>query len=75
MWLTYRMSYLKNPTLVSWEGLQAQFGADYARPRDFRCKAPGQLSNVLRVYPTVRIQQADAGLRLYPSQPHVQARP
>ena len=74
IWLTHRMSYLKKPTLVSWEGLQAQFGADYARPRDFRRKAPGQLSNVLRVYPTVRIQQADAGLRLYPSPPHVPQR-
>ena len=24
IWLTYRMSYLKTPTLIPWEGLQAQ---------------------------------------------------
>ena len=39
VWLTYRMSYLKKPTRIPWEGLQAQFGADYFRPRDFRRKA------------------------------------
>jgi hypothetical protein len=32
------------------------------------------LQAVLRVYPAVRIGQVDTGLRLYPSQPHVQAR-
>ena len=36
VWLTYRMSYLRTPTVVPWEGLQGQFGADYGRPRDFR---------------------------------------
>jgi len=75
VWLTYRMSYLKKPTLVPWEGLQNQFGADYARPRDFRRKTLAHLQDVLRVYPAVRVGQADAGLRLYPSPPHVQARP
>jgi len=38
-WLTYRMSYLKQPTLIPWKSLQAQFGSEYARPRDFRRKA------------------------------------
>ena len=69
--LTYRMSYLKKPTLVPWEGLQNQFGADYARPRDFRRKVLTQLQEVLRLYPTVRVTPTDTGLRLYPSPPHV----
>jgi len=34
-WLTYRMSYLKRVTVIPWEALQAQFGADYSRTRDF----------------------------------------
>ena len=71
VWLTYRMSYLKKPTLVPWEGLQNQFGADYARPRDFRRKVLTQLQEVLRLYPTVRVTPTDTGLRLYPSPPHV----
>jgi len=36
IWLTYRMSYLKKPTLIPWKGLQDQFGSDYTRPRDFQ---------------------------------------
>ena len=74
IWLTYRMSYLRKPTLVPSEGLQAQFGASYARLRDFRRNTLAYLQAVLRVYPAVRIGQVDTGLRLYPSQPHVQAR-
>ena len=74
VWLTYRMSYLRKPTLVPWNSLQDQFGADYARPRDFRRKTLVHLNAVLRVYPTVRVGQSDFGLRLYPSPPHVQSR-
>ena len=68
------MSYLRKPTVVPWEGLQNQFGADYARPREFRRKVLTQLQEVLRLYPTVRVSQTDTGLRLYPSPPHVQGR-
>jgi len=71
VWLTYRMSYLKKPARVPWEGLQAQFGPDNARPWDFRRKALGPLNAVLQVYPTVRVDQDNSGLRLYPSPPHV----
>ena len=74
IWLTYRMSYLRKPTLVPWKGLQAQFGADYGRPRDFQRKVLTHLENVLDVYPAVRVGQRDSGLTLYPSPPHVQAR-
>ena len=72
VWLTYRMSYLKKPTMIPWESLQAQFGSTYARPRDFRRKAFTQLEKVIRVYPTLRVSQNDTGLRLHPSPPHVQ---
>ena len=65
------MSYLKRPTLVPWQSLEAQFGANYARPRDFRRKTLDQLLNVVRVYTAVRVQQTDTGLRIYPSPPHV----
>lgn len=29
-WLTYRLSYLRQPTEIPWPALQMQFGADYA---------------------------------------------
>ena len=73
-WLTFRMSYLRKPTVIPWKSLQSQFGADYARPRDFRRKALAHLTDLLRVYPTVRIARTGSGLRLHPSQRHVARR-
>jgi hypothetical protein len=74
VWLTYRMSYLRRPCLIPWTALEAQFGSEYARARDFRRRFLAQLRNVLLAYPTARVGQSDAGLRLYPSPPHIQAR-
>ena len=74
VWLTYRMSYLRKPTLIPWQSLEAQFGSDYTRPRDFRRRVSKLLEAVLRIYPAVRLSQTDPGLRLYPSPPHVWAR-
>ncbi len=70
-WLTYRMSYLKRPTRIPWAALEAQFGADYARPRDFRRKFLAHLVDVLRLYPEARVVAEEEGLRLLPSPPHV----
>ena len=36
IWLTYRMSYLQRPCLIPWNALELQFGATYARSRDFQ---------------------------------------
>ncbi|MGB5296067.1 MAG: replication protein RepA [Thermoanaerobaculia bacterium] len=72
-WLTYRMSYLRKPTLVPWKALQAQLGADYARPRDFRRAALARLEDVVSAYPELRIRGEKEGVRLYPSPPHVKS--
>ncbi len=74
-WLTYRMSYLRKPTLIPWKGLQAQLGADYARPRDLRRTALARLEDVVAAYPELRIRGESEGLRLYPSPPHVTSHP
>ena len=37
-WLTHRMSYLGRQTLIPWEALAMQFGAEYDRTRDFKRK-------------------------------------
>ena len=71
VWLTYRMSYLRKPTLVPWQGLRNQFGADYARSRDFRTGLCARLPGIVEVYPTVRLRRASSGLWLLPSPPHV----
>ena len=70
-WLTYRLSYLKRPVWIPWSALEAQFGADYARPRDFRRKFLLHLVDVLRVYPRARVAYGSRGLQLLPSPPHV----
>ena len=74
VWLTYRMRYLRKPTVIPWESLREQFGGDYTRPRDFRRKTLDHLNKVLSVYPAIRIRPTDTGLRLYPFPPHVAPR-
>jgi hypothetical protein len=70
-WLTYRMSYLKKPSLIPWEALQTQFGADYRRLRDFKRKLLVHLADVLHVYPAARLSDQATGLQLRPSPTHL----
>lgn len=72
MWLTYRMSTLKEPTLIRWSVLRAQFGADYARTRDFKGKFLRELKRVVVIYPAL-VEEITSGLLLKPSPSHVRA--
>lgn len=73
-WLTYRMSYLRNKTTVPWEALQIQFGADYARNRDFKRYFLSQLRSVYMVYSEPKLDITDGGLILHPSKTHIPKR-
>ena len=70
-WLTYRLSYLSRPTRVPWEALQAQFGAAYARRRDFRRRFLRHLVDVLQVYPSARVSADEKALTLSPADTHI----
>jgi hypothetical protein len=70
-WLTYRMSYVNKQTNIPWEVLQAQFGSDYTRTRDFKKKFVKQLRHVMLVYPEAKIEDGDTCLILHPSRPHI----
>lgn len=70
-WLTYRMSYLRKDTVVPWASLQAQFGADYKRERDFKYKFCDTLRKVLTVYPAAQAMPANGGLLIKPSRTHI----
>ena len=71
-WLTYRMSYLKKPTLVPWRALAIQFGSDFARLRDFKKCFLEQLAVVKVLYCHARFStESERGLTLYPSRPQV----
>jgi len=70
-WLTYRMSYLRKDTVIPWYSLQAQFGADYSRERDFKSKFSESLRKVLTVYPAAKANPSSNGLLIQPSLTHV----
>jgi len=70
-WLTHRLSYLKTDTVIPWPLLVAQFGADYAVPRQFKAAFRSALKKVLTVYPAARTLPTPKGLQLQPSPPHV----
>jgi hypothetical protein len=74
-WLTYRMSYLKKPTMIPWEALQVQFGSDYPTTsqgrRDFRKGFLHALRKVTEVYPAGRADGGSDGLTLAPGRPHI----
>jgi len=73
-WLTYRMSYLKKPTSIPWEALQAQFGSGYPMTaqgkRNFKRHFLGQLKKVQVIY-RAKAFDGDNGLLLKPSRPHI----
>jgi hypothetical protein len=74
-WLTYRLSYLKAPTVIPWGALQMQFGAEYARLRDFRSAFTKHLQAVLAIYPHARVSPLPEGLEVRPSPTHVRMLP
>jgi len=70
-WLTYRMSYLKSPTVVSWAGVAMMLGSSYAELRDFKKAFLNELRKVLLVYPNANIEVLPGGLSIKPSLTHL----
>ncbi len=71
IWLAYRLHALKGDVEVSWASLYAQFGAGYARLRDFRAGFVAGLELALAVYPEARIGIDERGVILRPSRPAI----
>jgi hypothetical protein len=71
MTLTYRMSYLKKPTLIQWPSLAFQLGSDYSRVRDFKSAFIQELNKVMLVYSGVRVEVLEEGLHIKPSLTHI----
>jgi len=67
-WLTYRMHALREPVVIPWTALEAQFGASYGQTRKFRYEFMRRLKDVLVVYPRARVTEVPGlGLQLAPS--------
>jgi len=74
IWLCYRLYSVKKPTPITWEALQAQFGPEYSRPRDFRRRFSQALAEAQAVYPDAHIRLTNIGIELHPSRPAVAQR-
>lgn len=74
-WLTYRLSYLRHTTIIPWEVLQLQFGADYATDlqgvRNFKRAFLRELKRVHIFYKEAKLEFLDGGLKLKPSISHI----
>ena len=71
MTLTYRMSYLKQPTVIPWASLAFQLGSDYSRLRAFREASLAELRKVMLVYSGVQVEVLDEGVKIKPSLTHI----
>lgn len=71
IWMTYRVSYLKNDVLIPWEALAAQFGSDYGRIRDFKDAFVKALRRVYVVYGNAKFSVEEGGLLVRPSKTHI----
>jgi len=69
LWLAYRLHSLKAPTLVGWQALHAQFGANTKQMWHFRPRFLRELKAATAVYPEARVSAEDRGLLLVPSPP------
>ena len=71
LWLTFRNSYLKTSTVITWEQLRMQFGAEYNRADNFKAAFTEALKKVAVVYPAAKIKPTDQGILISPSPTHV----
>lgn len=74
-WLTYRLSYLRQPTLVKWDQLKHQLGTSYPDDaqgrRNFKRKTIAALEKVTEAWPTVAASAVTDGILLRRGRPSV----
>lgn len=74
-WLTYRVSYLKEPVSIDWNSLAGQFGSDFQEIRIFRFKVRKHLRKIKAVWQDLKIDETGDALTLYPCSPHIKKIP
>jgi len=74
-WLTYRLSYLKEPTTIPWEVLQIQFGSNYSTNpqglRDFKKAFLRELKKVTLFFQHTTLESIKNGLKIKQGIPHI----
>lgn len=66
-WLSYRLSYLRKETMVTWNQLSEQFGSEYANIRHFRAKFKAALDKMSDLFPESRVRPGTRGVLLLPA--------
>ena len=65
MWITYRITRLKTPTLIlDWKPLKSQFGEGYTRERDFRDAFVSDLAAIKELFPKLPIKLTERGMEM-----------
>lgn len=73
-WLTYRVSYLRKPTEISWRQLHEQFGSEYSGNyglNEFTKAAKRELKKIKAAWPGLEYETPRGRLRLHPCDPSV----
>ena len=70
-WTTYRVSYMKYETVIPWNLLMDQFGADYKNVHDFTKKAKRELKKIALFWPGLKYKTPRGRLVISPCAPHV----
>lgn len=70
-WLTYRVSYLKEPVKIPWDDLAGQFGSDFGRVRDFRRSVNKQLRKITTIWTDLKLGEEGDYLIIKPSKTHI----
>ncbi len=66
-----RVSRVRQDTLIGWRSLEAQFGSEYGRPRDFRARFRRSLGAVLELWAGVEAEPRERGVLIRPCSPSV----
>jgi hypothetical protein len=73
-WATYKayqLSHTGQSQEISYQQFMRQFGADYTTTKNFKKKFLAALAKVRQVYPQLRVEIIEGGLRVLPSPPSV----
>lgn len=75
LFLVYRLFSLKAPVRITWQQLNAQFGAQYERDRAFKAAFIRNLAEVAKFYPEANYKVTQDHLILYRSKQHIPTKP
>jgi hypothetical protein len=73
-WATYKAFSLYSKgqaQVITYRDFMRQFGTDYSDPKNFKKKLVAALKKVQAVYPQLKIQSVEGGVKIYPSRPAV----